>query len=159
MERLPTHTSTPTSPTPTLPLLCPFSLVLLSGGLGGETALNILNSNTPIPEPTPAHLLHPHPPWHPHPQFCPQPNTGPRCLCPCLQALFSFLEGSVEKQLKRLYPVRPERADAWLAGEIARAATDPGALGVFRCHVLHCRTACSGVMSCIVVQRVRWGGR
>ncbi len=49
-----------------------------------------------------------------------------------LQALFAFLEGSVERQLKRLYPIRPDRADAWLSGEIARAATDPGALGVFR---------------------------
>ncbi len=38
----------------------------------------------------------------------------------------------MERQLKRLYPVRPDRADAWLAGEIARAASDPGALGVFR---------------------------
>ncbi|GAB4818230.1 hypothetical protein N2152v2_005276 [Parachlorella kessleri] len=48
------------------------------------------------------------------------------------QALFAFLQGSVEGQLKRLYPVRPERADAWLAQEISRAAYDPGALGVFR---------------------------
>lgn len=37
------------------------------------------------------------------------------------------------KQLRRVYPVNPQRADAWLGGEIARAARDPGALGVFRC--------------------------
>ncbi|KAL4435621.1 hypothetical protein ABPG77_002584 [Micractinium sp. CCAP 211/92] len=48
------------------------------------------------------------------------------------QGLFAFLEGDVERQLQRVYPVRPERADSWLGGEIARAARDPGALGVFR---------------------------
>lgn len=48
------------------------------------------------------------------------------------QALFSFLEGDVTNQLRRVYPVRPARADAWLGGEIGRAARDPGALGVFR---------------------------
>ena len=48
------------------------------------------------------------------------------------QALFAFLEGNVARQLRRVYPVRPERADEWLGGEIARAARDPGALGVFR---------------------------
>ncbi|PRW33974.1 deoxyribodipyrimidine photolyase isoform A [Chlorella sorokiniana] len=46
--------------------------------------------------------------------------------------LFAFLEGDVTNQLRRVYPVRPERADEWLGGEIARAARDPGALGVFR---------------------------
>jgi pimeloyl-ACP methyl ester carboxylesterase len=51
---------------------------------------------------------------------------------PVSSALFRFLEGGVEKQLKRVYPVNPNRADAWLAGEISRAAKDPGALGVFR---------------------------
>jgi hypothetical protein len=51
----------------------------------------------------------------------------------CEQGLFAFLEGNVTNQLRRVYPVRPERADAWLGGEIARAARDPGALGVFRC--------------------------
>lgn len=35
-------------------------------------------------------------------------------------------------QLRRVYPTRPERADAWLGREIMRAARDPGALGVFR---------------------------
>jgi pimeloyl-ACP methyl ester carboxylesterase len=47
-------------------------------------------------------------------------------------ALFRFLEGDVPSQLKRLYPAAPARADAWLAAEILRASTDPGALGVFR---------------------------
>ena len=56
---------------------------------------------------------------------CPRPAPG-------LQALFAFLEGNVARQLRRVYPVRPERADEWLGGEIARAARDPGALGVFR---------------------------
>lgn len=46
--------------------------------------------------------------------------------------LFKFLEGDIGNQLRRLYPTRPERADAWLGREIARAAADPGALGVFR---------------------------
>ena len=40
--------------------------------------------------------------------------------------------GGIEKQLKRLYPSRPDLADEWLAREIGRAASDPGALGVFR---------------------------
>lgn len=35
-------------------------------------------------------------------------------------------------QLRRVYPTRPDRADAWLGREIMRAARDPGALGVFR---------------------------
>lgn len=48
------------------------------------------------------------------------------------KTLFSFLEGDVARQLRRVYPVHPERADEWLGGEIARAARDPGALGVFR---------------------------
>jgi pimeloyl-ACP methyl ester carboxylesterase len=48
------------------------------------------------------------------------------------RALFAFLQGNVEKQLKRVYPVVPDRADAWLGGEISRASSDPGALGVFR---------------------------
>lgn len=34
--------------------------------------------------------------------------------------------------LTRAYPVNPVMADAWLSGEIARAARDPGAKGVFR---------------------------
>ncbi|KAL4854579.1 Pheophytinase [Chlorella vulgaris] len=48
------------------------------------------------------------------------------------RTLFAFLEGNVSNQLRRVYPVRPQRADSWLGGEIARAARDPGALGVFR---------------------------
>lgn len=48
------------------------------------------------------------------------------------QGLFAFLEGDVERQLRRVYPVQPQRADSWLGAEIARAARDPGALGVFR---------------------------
>lgn len=47
-------------------------------------------------------------------------------------ALFAFLERSIARQLSRLYPSAPQRADSWLAGEIFRAACDPGALGVFR---------------------------
>jgi pimeloyl-ACP methyl ester carboxylesterase len=46
--------------------------------------------------------------------------------------LFSFLEGDIENQLKRLYPTRPENADEWLSREIRRASNDPQALGVFR---------------------------
>eukprot|EP00887_Chlorella_sp_A99_P003679 scaffold7.g3679.t1 len=48
------------------------------------------------------------------------------------QGLFSFLRGDVTRLLKWVYPVRPQRADAWLGSEIRRAAHDPGALGVFR---------------------------
>jgi len=43
--------------------------------------------------------------------------------------LFQFLQGDVEKQLQRLYPARPEYADAWLGREIRRASQDPKALG------------------------------
>lgn len=84
------------------------------------------------------------------------PHTGPVCVpgtrrdqplqrvfnpqhsasVPPWQGLFAFLEGDVTNQLRRVYPVRPERADEWLGGEIARAARDPGALGVFRCAAL-----------------------
>jgi pimeloyl-ACP methyl ester carboxylesterase len=46
--------------------------------------------------------------------------------------LFSFLEGDIENQLRRLYPTRPENADEWLGKEIRRASQDPKALGVFR---------------------------
>ena len=47
-------------------------------------------------------------------------------------------------QLRRVYPVRPERADEWLGGEIARAARDPGALGVFRWAHAVSVACCSG---------------
>lgn len=46
--------------------------------------------------------------------------------------LFKFLEADIENQLQRLYPTRPENADAWLGREIRRASKDPQALGVFR---------------------------
>lgn len=46
--------------------------------------------------------------------------------------LFVFLEGSVAKTLKWLYPARPQQADEWLAYEIARAAADPRSLDVFK---------------------------
>jgi pimeloyl-ACP methyl ester carboxylesterase len=46
--------------------------------------------------------------------------------------LFTFLEADIENQLQRLYPTRPENADAWLGREIRRASKDPQALGVFR---------------------------
>lgn len=57
------------------------------------------------------------------------------------------------RQLRRVYPVRPERADDWLGGEIARAARDPGALGVFRqvgCTVCVLAQACknSSLLNC-----------
>ena len=48
------------------------------------------------------------------------------------RALFAFLQGDVMKQLRRVYPVAPQRVDAWLGNEISRASFDPGALGVFR---------------------------
>lgn len=48
------------------------------------------------------------------------------------RALFLYLELSIGRTLKRLYPTDPARADAWLAGEIGRAAADPGALAVFQ---------------------------
>lgn len=48
------------------------------------------------------------------------------------RALFAFLQGDVTNQLKRVYPVAPDRADSWLGQEISRASGDPGALGVFR---------------------------
>lgn len=48
------------------------------------------------------------------------------------RALFLYLELSIAKTLKRLYPTNPAAADAWLAGEIGRAARDPGALAVFQ---------------------------
>lgn len=53
----------------------------------------------------------------------PRPNPA--------QGLFGLLKGNVKRQLKQLYPSAPERADAWLAAEIVRAATDPGSKGVF----------------------------
>ena len=48
------------------------------------------------------------------------------------RALFLYLELSIGSTLKRLYPTNPGAADDWLAGEIARAAADPGALSVFQ---------------------------
>lgn len=39
---------------------------------------------------------------------------------------------SLNRVLTRAYPVNPVMADAWLSAEIARAARDPGAKGVFR---------------------------
>ena len=48
------------------------------------------------------------------------------------RALFLYLELSIAKTLKRLYPSNPGAADEWLAAEIGRAARDPGALAVFQ---------------------------
>lgn len=45
--------------------------------------------------------------------------------------LMAYLERNVGPILLRCYPAAPDRADAWLAGEIERAAADPGALQVF----------------------------
>lgn len=71
--------------------------------------------------------------YSPPPPFPNKSKEPPQAIVgPVSSALFKFLEGGVEKQLKRVYPVNPDRADAWLAGEISRAAKDPGALGVFR---------------------------
>ncbi len=67
------------------------------------------------------------------------PATPPAAPSPPLfvvegvsRALFGFLQGDVTNQLRRVYPVVPDRADSWLGGEIGRASADPGALGVFR---------------------------
>lgn len=46
-------------------------------------------------------------------------------------ALFWYLERSVPGTLKWVYPVQPQRADDWLAGEIGRASADIGSLAVF----------------------------
>ena len=48
------------------------------------------------------------------------------------RALFLYLELSIAKTLKRLYPSNPGAVDEWLAAEIGRAARDPGALAVFQ---------------------------
>ena len=48
------------------------------------------------------------------------------------RALFLYLELSVARTLKKLYPSNPDAADDWLAQEIGRAAKDPGALAVFQ---------------------------
>jgi pimeloyl-ACP methyl ester carboxylesterase len=72
-------------------------------------------------------------PGYAPPASPPPPPAPPRFVVEGVSAaLFKFLEGDVANQLKRLYPARPARADAWLAYEITRAAGDPGALGVFR---------------------------
>lgn len=67
------------------------------------------------------------------------PSATPKVPSPPLfvvngvsRALFAFLQGDVTNQLRRVYPVVPSRADEWLGREIARASSDPGALGVFR---------------------------
>ena len=44
--------------------------------------------------------------------------------------LFWYLENTVEKTLKWLYPTAPHRADDWLSQEIYRAACDIGAVEV-----------------------------
>lgn len=68
------------------------------------------------------------PPPHPVP-----PPSPPLFIVESMsRALFAFLQGNVKDQLRRLYPVYPSRADEWLGKEIARAAEDPGAIGVFR---------------------------
>ncbi len=46
-------------------------------------------------------------------------------------ALLFYLERSITPTLRRCYPTNPDAADAWLAGEIFRAACDQGAPGVF----------------------------
>lgn len=69
---------------------------------------------------------------HPRREAIPRAPGAPAPAPYTPQGLFSFLEGDVERQLRRVYPVVPQRADSWLGAEIARAARDPGALGVFR---------------------------
>ncbi|KAK9836731.1 hypothetical protein WJX74_006975 [Apatococcus lobatus] len=48
------------------------------------------------------------------------------------RSLYFFLQRTVPRTLKRLYPTAPSNAQGWLADEILRAASDPGALGVFQ---------------------------
>lgn len=48
------------------------------------------------------------------------------------RSLYFFLQRTVPRTLKRLYPTAPANAQGWLADEILRAASDPGALGVFQ---------------------------
>lgn len=45
------------------------------------------------------------------------------------QLLFLYLQLGIQSTLRRLYPTNPDRADKWLADEIERASSDPGALG------------------------------
>jgi len=59
-------------------------------------------------------------------------RTLPALVVNALTAgLLFYLERSVAATLKRCYPVCPDKADAWLAGEIERAAADSGAAAVF----------------------------
>lgn len=46
-------------------------------------------------------------------------------------ALLFYLERSIPETLRKCYPTNPDRADAWLAEEIFRAACDLGAPQVF----------------------------
>ena len=72
-------------------------------------------------------------PGYTPPPLPPTPPSPPLFLVDAVsRALFAFLQGDVTNQLRRVYPVQPDRADAWLGGEISRASSDPGALGVFR---------------------------
>eukprot|EP00878_Enallax_costatus_P025088 GHUV01026809.1.p1 GENE.GHUV01026809.1~~GHUV01026809.1.p1 ORF type:complete len:155 (+),score=40.44 GHUV01026809.1:964-1428(+) len=46
-------------------------------------------------------------------------------------ALMMYLQNSIGKQLKWLYPTNPDNADEWLEQEIYRAASDSRAADVF----------------------------
>ncbi|GAX72694.1 hypothetical protein CEUSTIGMA_g150.t1 [Chlamydomonas eustigma] len=48
------------------------------------------------------------------------------------RALFWYLELTIARTLKWLYPTNPDRADEWLGTEIFRAACDLGSLEVFQ---------------------------
>lgn len=55
-----------------------------------------------------------------------------RCIKLHLTSDYILKSFSPCRVLTRAYPVNPVMADAWLSAEIARAARDPGAKGVFR---------------------------
>ena len=58
---------------------------------------------------------------------------APRLVVEALsRGLFLYLQTSVPKTLKWLYPSRPARADEFMQREIVRASADPGALKVFQ---------------------------
>lgn len=60
-------------------------------------------------------------------------SAPPRLLVQLLsRALFWYLEATIDKTLKWLYPTNPARADDWLAKEIYRAACDLGSIEVFQ---------------------------
>ncbi|KAG1659816.1 hypothetical protein FOA52_002153 [Chlamydomonas sp. UWO 241] len=64
---------------------------------------------------------------------CDAKTAPPRWLVALAsRGLFWYLESSIPGLLKKLYPINPARADAWLGDEIFRAACDAGAIEVFQ---------------------------